>query len=108
MTAVHLTYNATTLFNGHEVVQSTACGVLNIRGGYRISGKGGLLMNNKTGGGGGEGAVRFGRFYERGGGGGRGGVLSACVQKTRFLDKRGGCKPQNPLKLRAKKRNLDK
>ena len=59
----------------------------------------------------------FGRFYERGGGGGGavrfwpikragGGVLSACVRNTRFLDKRGGCKPQNPLKLRAKKKEF--
>ena len=53
--------------------------VYRLRGGYRISDKGGLLMNNKTS-----------------GGGGGGGVLSACVQKTRLLDKRGGCKPQPP------------
>ena len=56
---------------------------------------------------GGEGGVlsAFGRLNEREGGGG---VLSACVRKTRFLDERGGCKLQNPLKLRAKKkRNLD-
>ena len=58
------------------------------RGGYRISDKGGLLMNNKT--------------SERGGGG----VLSTCVLKARFLNKRGGCKPQNPLKLRAKKKEF--
>ena len=61
------------------------------RGGYRISDKGGLLINNKTsggggGGGGGGGAVSFrpilragvlGRFYERGGGGGGCCLLSA-------------------------------
>ena len=57
------------------------------------------------GGGGGWGAVRFRPILRAGGGGG---VLSACVRNTRFLDKRGGCKPPNPLKLRAKKRDLDK
>ena len=39
------------------------------RGGYRISEKGGLLMNNKMGGG----AVRFRPIQRAGGGGGGGG-----------------------------------
>ena len=66
----------------------------------------------------------FGRFNERGGGGGGGGAVHfrpikraggggccprACEkQGFWFLDIRGGFKPQTPLKLRAKKRNLDK
>ena len=52
------------------------------------------------------GAVRF-RPIQRAGGGGGGGAVRVRA-KHKFLDKRGGCKPQNPLKLRAKKRNLDK
>ena len=68
------------------------------RGGYRISEKGGLLINNKTSVGGG-GAVRFRPILRAGGGGGGvcplsadytsgggggGGVLSACVRNARF------------------------
>ena len=61
------------------------------RGGYRISDKGGLLINNKTSGEGrGGGCFRFWPILRAGGGGGGGGVLSACVRNTRFLDKRGG------------------
>ena len=61
-------------------------------------------IDSTSGGGGGGGAVRFQPILRAGGGGG--GVPSACVQNARFLDKRGGCKPQNPLKLRAKKKEF--
>ena len=48
-------------------------GSFQCRGGYRISEKGGLLMNNKTNERGGGGLSAFGRLNERGGGGGGGG-----------------------------------
>ena len=57
--------------------------------GFPTRGGGGGLLTSWGGGGG---AVHF-RPIKRAGGRG---VLSDCVQKARFLDKRGGCKP-HPL-----------
>ena len=74
------------------VLYGNMCSICILRGGYRISDKGGLLMNNKTSGGG-------------------GGVLCCprAGETQAFWTKEGVVHPKKKtLKLRAKKRNLDK
>ena len=66
------------------------------RGGYRISDKGGLLINKKTSGGGRGGAVRFRPILRAGGGGGGGGCCPRACKTQGFWTKEGVVNPKNP------------